>query len=248
MTSFIQFCSGVVQRFIQSVWQPIEAWCFPYPYSPKTDLDWSELEDLQRLDEVCPICAVPSIQGRVCDRCVSEPPNFDRTLAAYPFKEGVRDWIIEFKFYEQLYLAKGLAEIWWHRHQARLQDSKIERLLPVPLHLNRLLERGFNQSYELAKQLSRLTGVELESRALIRQIDTPHQVGLGREARRKNLQYAFRVEADYLQGVESIALIDDVLTTGSTVEALADLVRQQTAVKRIEVWVIARAIYSEGDE
>jgi ComF family protein len=113
-----------------------------------------------------------------------------------------------------------------------------EALVPVPLHWRRLTARGFNQALELALPLGRALGIPVRDHLVIRERATPPQVGLPRELRRRNLRAAFGVRPGPLPG--HLALVDDVVTSASTVTALADCLHR-AGVERIEVWAVARA-------
>ncbi len=115
------------------------------------------------------------------------------------------------------------------------------RVVPVPLSRERLRERGYNQSWELARQLARALDLEARADALFRVRDTGHQLGLHRQARSANLQGAFVVtprRASWVRGA-SIALVDDVLTTGATAHAATRTLRAAGA-REVFLWVVAR--------
>ena len=120
---------------------------------------------------------------------------------------------------------------------ARLPDA----IVPVPLALRRYRQRGYNQASELALSIRRITGVPVKSDVAIRQHETAEQAGLDRKARRRNVTGAFAVAAP-LQ-VRHVAILDDVVTTGSTVRELARVLRRSGA-ERLEVWAIARTEFS----
>jgi ComF family protein len=110
-------------------------------------------------------------------------------------------------------------------------------ILPVPLHRQRLRVRGFNQSLEIARPIGRHFGIPVTSRLCRRVRATPAQTGLDRKTRRKNLRQAFQLNGG-VQG-QAIALLDDVVTTGSTVTELARLLKRSGA-SRVDVWAVAR--------
>ena len=111
-------------------------------------------------------------------------------------------------------------------------------ILPVPLHKARYRERGFNQAIEIAKTVSRELHIPLDLSSCHRHKDTPHQTALTAKQRRKNMKQAFSI----IKPLEAqhIALLDDVMTTGSTAHELAVLLKQ-AGVSRVDVWVCARA-------
>ena len=111
--------------------------------------------------------------------------------------------------------------------------------MPVPLHANRLRSRGFNQAYEIAKPVSRYLGIPIDAGVCQRVIDTPAQTGLGAEQRKRNLCDAFCSRESGLPN--SLAIIDDVVTTGSTVQAIAIELKKQ-GVQSVRVWSVARTL------
>ncbi|HEY5791083.1 MAG TPA: ComF family protein, partial [Gammaproteobacteria bacterium] len=113
-----------------------------------------------------------------------------------------------------------------------------QALLPVPLHPRRLRQRGFNQALELARPLARELGLALLPDACVRRRDTAAQSGLERAARRRNVRGAFALPRPL--GLHHVALVDDVMTTGQTLEALARVLRED-GVEQVEVWCVARA-------
>lgn len=110
-------------------------------------------------------------------------------------------------------------------------------LVPLPLHPQRLKERGFNQALEIAKPLAKRLNVPLENNLLLRIRDTEHQARLSEKARHRNMRRAFSTTRQ-LDGMH-IALIDDVLTTGASLDAAAHALKQAGA-RRVDAWVIAR--------
>lgn len=193
--------------------------------------------DMPRLGAAsCPICALPSPAAQVCGHCLRKPPAFDRTLAPYRYAFPVDQLIQAMKFREQLALADAFAlHFAQHCTPATLPDL----LIPMPLHPAKLRSRGFNQSLLFASGLSRRLHIPLLQTACRRVRDTPPQSGLPWDQRRKNVRNAFECASE-VQG-KHVALVDDVLTTGASMNALAKAVRKQGA-REIDVWVIARTM------
>ena len=199
-------------------------------------------------DKCCVQCAeeLPTTMGRVsapqstrCGRCISNPPAFQQTFFAYDYNGPVAKLIQRFKFNEALILNHLLADMITSRlkaHEFPLPDA----LIPVPLHPARLKQRGFNQSFELSVHCSRALKIPLISSSLRRRRNTPAQSGLSSIERRRNLRHAFYWTGTDIQGLH-IALVDDVLTTGSTVTECAKLLLRNGAA-RVDVWTAARAV------
>jgi ComF family protein len=171
-----------------------------------------------------------------CGQCLKKPPTYQKVISATRYKYPVDKALGELKFNKQLHYARSLSHVLEQTVRQQYQDQPYpQALVAIPLHPKRLKERGFNQSEIIAKQLSRSLAIP-QTNALTRIKDTPHQIGLSEKQRRKNLANAF-----YLQQSlpEHIALVDDVVTTGSTVEEAAKLCRKQGA-KQVDVWCLAK--------
>jgi len=191
--------------------------------------------DLPRLDGLrCPRCALASPGGATCGRCLAQPPAYDATVAALAYAFPADVLVQALKFRSELSLAPLLAAMLAARLPA---DARPDYVLPMPLAAARLRARGFNQSLEVARALVRGTALRLAPRLAERARDTPPQFGLPLEARAKNVRGAFRCDAS-LEGAE-VAVVDDVMTTGATLEELAATLKRAGAA-RVVNWVVAR--------
>ncbi|VAW77269.1 Competence protein F homolog, phosphoribosyltransferase domain; protein YhgH required for utilization of DNA as sole source of carbon and energy [hydrothermal vent metagenome] len=191
--------------------------------------------ELPWLTSGCPTCAapLPALPGLThCEDCQQHPPALDACHALFNFQAPIDQWIRKLKFQQELSMAKFLGRLLAEKMPAA--DNSI--LVPVPLHRNRLRQRGFNQALEIARPL-RERGYQLDARCCTRTRHTPPQSELPAAARLHNLFGAFRVD-NSVDG-ENILLIDDVLTTGATLNALAGMLKQAGAA-RVEAWVVAR--------
>ena len=196
---------------------------------------------LPTLLPACPRCARayehPDTHGE-CGACQKAPPAFSRSIALYRYAPPVDHFIRELKFRQQLGLARLLGEHLTER--VVLERARPDRIIPVPLHPARLRERGYNQALEIARPVARTLGVPLDFLAMQRVRATVPQTGMALAARRKNVRNAFRLrEPRLLKGLH-VAVVDDVMTTGSTAEAAAQCLLAAGAEK-IEIWVVARA-------
>lgn len=192
---------------------------------------------LPLLTTACERCALPLPAPGVCGQCLQQPPSFAAALVACHHRQPIDAMIHRLKYGGDLAQAAPLAAVLAQRVRARAAPLP-EALVPVPLHWRRLARRGFNQARELARPLGATLGIPVASHLVKRQRATPRQVGLTRAERRRNLTDAFRVCSETLPA--HVALIDDVITTGSTLEALATCLTR-AGVARVEVWAIARA-------
>lgn len=183
----------------------------------------------------CPVCALPTPTAETCGGCLAEPPEFDSTFAIVAYHFPADCLIHAFKYQGRLALAGALAELMLRSPPAPLPDF----LIPMPLAPARLQERGFNQALEIARRLAVRTGTPLMAQACKRVRDTAPQVELPWKARAKNIRGAFACDAD-LTGMR-VAIVDDVMTTGATLNELAKVLRRRGA-KEVTAWVVARTL------
>lgn len=182
------------------------------------------------------ILATPITTPVLCGRCLSRHPAFDETYAPFIHQGAIRHLISTLKFganYKNArLLGMLLAE---HLKQTAEQPDLI---LPVPLHKARYRQRGFNQAIEIARTVAKELQIPLDLTSCRRHRDTPHQTQLPAKKRRKNLKNAFSVIKP--MHAQHIAILDDVMTTGSTAHELAYILKKAGA-SRVDVWVCARA-------
>jgi ComF family protein len=211
------------------------------PAGPGRELCPGCEQTLPILAHACPRCAIPyahpDTQGE-CGACQKQPPAFTQTIALYRYAPPVDHFIRALKFHQQL----GLAQLLGKRLAERLvnEKSRPDLILPVPLHGARLRERGYNQALEIARPVARALNVPLDFRSLVRVRATAPQTGLTLAARRKNLRGAFAWRSNREVKNLRVTLVDDVMTTGSTVQAAAQCLRAAGA-RDVDIWVVARA-------
>lgn len=184
----------------------------------------------------CPTCALPTAQGEICGHCLGKTPSFSHTIAVFSYQFPVDQLIQSLKYHEQLALAQAFAEKLAQRvDQANLPDY----VIPMPLHPAKLKSRGFNQAQLIAEPLARALNIPLLTHACHRLRDTPSQTSLPWKERSRNVRGAFDCTVD-LSG-KRIALVDDVFTTGASLNELATAVHKRGADK-ISAWVVARTV------
>ena len=190
----------------------------------------------------CIVCALPlplsTSKDVVCGRCQKKPPYYDQAFSVFSYQQPVIWFIQQLKFNEKLVHARLLGDL-------LMSSDCIDRiagddvcLLPVPLFKKRLRQRGFNQSIELARALSKKMGWPMELQRVQRVRETSAQTGLDAKARRKNIRGAFEVVESLPQ--KHVVIIDDVVTTGSTVNELSQVLKK-SGVEQITVLSLARA-------
>lgn len=199
----------------------------------KSDLPWLGLH--------CYQCGLPlgSPKDDICGACIQNPPAFTRTVFPLQYQFPVDRLVQGLKFKRQLASGRILSHLLCET-VVNQEMKHPDVLIPVPLHNFRLIRRGFNQACELGSYAGKILDIPVLSTALRRHRNTQAQSGLSRKQRRKNVRGAF-----YWHGPGSaashIALIDDVMTTATTVSECARVLKKAGA-KRVDIWVAARAI------
>jgi ComF family protein len=174
----------------------------------------------------------------LCGECIDSDPPFAAAWAPFRYEHPLDLLESRFKFRGDLAAGRVLASLMIER-AARDRPSRPDAIVPVPLHVSRLRERGYNQALELAKPLARAFRIPLEVDLLSRVRSTVAQTGLDAAARRRNLRDAFAVSKE--RPIPAcVALLDDVMTTGTTVRECARVLRR-AGVQRVHVWALARA-------
>jgi ComF family protein len=188
--------------------------------------------------EYCTLCPQPITNNRhptICGKCLIAPPAWTHLVIADDYSEAIQKTLWRFKYQRQHDAGRWLSNRL--RHQLAQQNCAPDiTLVPVPLHTSKLRRRGFNQSLEIAKHLSRWLNLRIDN-CCIRTKSTLPQHALTPTERQRNLKGAFTCNNTV---PEHIALVDDVMTTGSTLNQMA-LVCKQGGARIIEVWCCAAA-------
>jgi len=191
--------------------------------------------ELPRLPvEVCAVCGVPLSSGAICGTCLAHPPAFNRVLAAFAYEFPVDALIHAFKYGRRLALAPVLGNM-----LAAVNPLDVDVLVPMPLAPRRLADRGFNQALELARFVSRRHRIPMVPGACRKIVETPPQAALPWKERARNVRRAFVCDTVF-SGLR-VAVVDDVLTTGATLNELARVLRKAGAVEVIGC-VLARTV------
>lgn len=197
------------------------------------------LGDLPRTGAACPVCATPLPKSAICPACQRHRPPFGLTLAPFHYAPPVNHLVVLMKFRGNLAAARVLGEL-LAEYLLESPLEKPEMLIPIPLHASRLRARGFNQAVELSREIGRRWQLPVRTDRVIRQRATLPQTELrDRAARARNVRRAFAL-AGPVSGVEHVALLDDVMTSGATVTEVARLLRR-AGVARVDVWCCCRA-------
>jgi ComF family protein len=200
------------------------------------------LADLPRNPGACPNCALPlppaAPPGWPCGACLRQPPPFDAAYVPLEYAAAVPYLVTGLKFRRHMANARLLGEL-LARALADRPGPLPQAILPVPLHPARLRSRGFNQSLELARIPARRLGLPLATRCCVRRLATAPQTSLGAQVRAANVRGAFAVLGPL--PYSHLAILDDVMTTGSTVAELARVLKS-AGVRRVEIWAAARSV------
>lgn len=190
--------------------------------------------ELPATASACPRCALAEPSNAECGACLAHPPHYDASRAAFVYGYPVDALIQALKYGGQL----ALASLFAHKLYQRIEKTAgVDLIVPLPLHPARLAERGFNQTAEIAKTLSRLSGIAMDARLARRVRNTAPQTALPWRERAANMRQAFACERD-LAGLR-VAVVDDVMTTGATLDEFARTLKRSGAA-RVENWVVAR--------
>jgi ComF family protein len=239
-------CQPRLQRWVDKGrrWLELLLWpaaCLLCGRAGRGDIDLCSdcVAGLPRNDPACTICAEPLPSGgvtRPCGECLRDPPPFVSSVVPYRYAYPLEHLVRGLKFRNDLACGRVLGEL-FSRHVPARGESLPEAIVPVPLAPPRYRQRGYNQAVEVALAVRRCTGVPVRTDVVIRQRETAEQAGLDRKARRKNVRGAFAAVAPLR--ARSVAILDDVVTTGSTVRELASVLRQAGA-QSVAIWAIAR--------
>jgi len=210
------------------------------PGGSQLDLCASCAASLPYNTHACQRCGVPWNRGApvapLCGQCQKQPPAYDSTQALLIYENPASYLIRALKFNAHYPCARLLGTLM--AEQLSGVSDKPEQIIPVPLHAQRYHRRGFNQAIEIACPIARILDIPLNLTCCSRTRNTPPQARLSAKERKNNLKNAFTVTK--APTAEHVAILDDVVTTGSTVDELAKALRK-TGVKRIDVWACARA-------
>lgn len=225
--------------FIRKLLQPQHCYlCDNLKKSSLYDICKDCVAELPYKNQSCSRCALAmdGFNSPVCGGCIRQAPSYDVLLSPFEYYFPIDKLITELKFRQKLYHAHTLGHLFSHYITEKAMPLP-ECLIPVPLHPKRLQQRGYNQSLEIARVVSKNLKIPIDRTLCARIKNTKPQSGLDANARHDNIKNAFQIMHQH--SYKHVAIIDDVVTTGHTVEVLAKLLRQNN-INVIQVWSIAR--------
>ncbi len=201
-------------------------------------------QHLPRLHDSCQVCCAKIPQHQpICGECLQHPPFFDKSVIPFEYQYPLDHWINAFKFHNKIAWAQWFAEQIIEKAQTSYEGKNMPNtIIPVPLHKKRHRQRGYNQALLIAKKISTLLNLSLETKLIDKTRATKEQSSLTADARQYNIKKAFSLRK---QPPQRVILLDDVVTTTSTVSEIARLLKQQ-GCKEVHVWAIARASLSNS--
>lgn len=161
-----------------------------------------------------------------CCDCECSIHFFDKGVCIFEYTDELKKTLYGFKYdnkrcYRELFGYAGAK-----KYKKLLEEWEIERIMPVPMYQKKKQKRGYNQAEEFGKALEEYTGIKMDCSCMIRVRDTRPQKGLSKEERQRNLRSAFAVDMEKVKGVTAILLVDDIYTTGSTLDACAEVLKK----------------------
>jgi ComF family protein len=211
----------------------------------KQDLCEPCYQDLPLLTHSCPRCAkvfLHEVPSSICGACLKSTLAFQKTFALFIYQAPITQLIINLKFHHALINARILGELLAEQIQQHWYKKTAlpEAIFPVPLHADRIKQRGFNQSIEIAKPIEKQLNIPIDYHSCLRTKNTFAQATLSATRRLQNTQHAFKLIKPI--PYKHIAVIDDVITTSNTIKAFCQTLKQGK-VEQIDVWSCARAAY-----
>lgn len=186
----------------------------------------------------CIKCGKAQLAHTICNSCNKQPPEIDRTITSFSYQFPVTELIKKLKYNQKVIIAQELGSC-LATSITEVSTSLPDCILPVPLHRFRYISRGFNQATEIAIIVAKKLSLSIDTQLLDRTRNTLAQFDLNPFERKQNVKNAFilNTKPEY----KSVAIIDDVITTGSTVNEIAKVLKT-AGVKRVEAWTCARAV------
>lgn len=192
------------------------------------------MERIQPVTEPrCKKCSkqIDNSEAEYCYDCHHTTHHFDQGIGIFPYNSLWKQSITQFKYHGRREYGKFYGTLMAFYGQHMIQNWKPDVIIPVPIHRSRMQKRGYNQALELAKEIQRQTGIAIDKQLVRRTGYTTPQKELSRKQRKENLRKAFSVDENR-KNYKTVLIIDDIYTTGSTVDAIAYLLKKK-GVKKV---------------
>ena len=196
------------------------------------------MDDLPYIHNSCHTCGLPLPSNQAhCGACIKTPPPYERCVSLLHYQSPVDYLMKQMKYHRQLTVADLFSALLADKIQGN-SSTLPELIIPIPLHNQRLQQRGYNQAIEIARPLSKKLNIPLDIQCSKRQRNTAPQFDLPSDQRKKNLRNAFEIVHPI--PAKHVAVVDDVMTTGSTVSSFSQTLID-AGVERVDIWACARA-------
>jgi len=236
--SLLRQVYGTSKSLIHGLFPATCLLCLDPGQRPALDLCRACEDDLPLNAGACPGCAMPRPDpGTPCVNCRSRVPAFDAAFVPYRYEFPLVELIHRLKYGRQVAIARILGTVLAHRLCERGRPA-VDAIVPVPLHAAREARRGYNQAGEIARFAGEITGLPVLDRVALRLRATEEQAALPASVRRVNVSGAFEALAGCVPA--AVAIVDDVMTTGATADALAQALKR-SGCRRVEAWAVSRA-------
>lgn len=228
------------------------------PFCDSSDVDSAEslcpdcAESISEVKEpFCRQCGLPlpddsAVDRLYCGRCLVLPPAYGRARYGVRYKGRLQEGLQRFKYGGALHASNALADLLVGAFHKHYKQDEFDLILPVPIHRKKLRERGFNQVIVLAEKLSSRVGIPINRTCLKKSIDTAPQASLTRRERLANLRGSFRVTRPETVKDLRVLLVDDVATTGSTINEVARTISRAGAAS-VEALILALTPRTDND-
>ena len=233
----------VYYQMYHVIWQSLD-WVFPPECGGCGRKGFRWCQECQAMVEpigpmVCPVCGDPQTTSQTCNNCILMPPSYQSLRSWAAFKGPLRAALHRLKYRKDLALGDSLS----HPLIGYLKDLNwsVDLIVPVPLGKKRMNLRGYNQAALLARPIALANSIHYSAKALMRIKDSPTQVGLTIKERHQNVSGAFWANPEVVSG-KRVLIVDDVTTTGATIEACAQALRESESAE-VFALTLARAIF-----
>lgn len=238
--------TGFGFSFYHLIWQAAD-WLYPPECAGCGQSGWrfcpSCMSQLRIIEEpYCPICGTPGEPGKDCLECKEHPPRFDKLRSWGVFADPLREALHSLKYKKNLGVAEVLAEPLIKILQKEKWDFDL--IIPIPMSRSHLRQRGYNQAHAIARPIALRLDKPIDSRSVTRVRETSSQVDLSPHERYANLKDAFSANPAKLNG-RKVLLVDDVATTGATLNSCAGALRN-AGVTEVFCITVAKALKKDS--